>query len=285
MQPKDIRMQDSFGGTDTFTLEDFRKRPTAGIPLGKLFIALCEENTWSAASFTVTGRFANETTLVIWHPAFLRGRALVIDEACGILTVDQVEAAVRKHLEETAEWLLPTIKDLSDQRERARTAERQIDIDKAKALVVARYPEAADTRYRHAADMRREFHPFAKDKEASVYVVRQLGDAFVGPVKVRCTPFDWHCAGHEVRGHPQYKLFWEALAVQFAARELEVPEEKILSGIPAVRELPWQEGQVGGLRIEKVHVSIQAGRLQEFIVEFDENNLPARLTKFESETA
>jgi hypothetical protein len=123
------------------SLELFRTRPQAAGRLGQLLIDLIEERVWSN-DFVGSGYFSGKgpDRLSIDHPAFLRGRPLVI-QATPVsggrmtLSVEQVEEAVRIHLHQSYVRVAGFVKNLESKRDALFNAANLIAATRLKATI------------------------------------------------------------------------------------------------------------------------------------------------------
>ena len=262
-------------------MEQLAGHKQAKSPFGKLLVALTEENAWSR-KYEVYASFEGKPYLSIFHPKFLSGRPLIIDEEVFDLSVHGMENAVRAHIQKSKKSLEPGISLLQDQANDLYRTFNQIDEDKARAAIVAVFPEAdVATRIDSSGGDLYSFYSSGGIDSSPIFVARNVGGEFVGGVaRINCAASFWYGKGTGIGKHQKHGLFWTALAQTFAAQELQVPEDALRSSNVVAREMPWQYRgtypKADPYVVEKVVLRLSRTST-DVVVHFGANNLPVRV--------
>ena len=263
---------------DNRTMKEFIGSEWALTPLGKLFIALAEETVWSG-EYRVAASFGSEPRLTVFHPTFLSDQPLEIVEGAGILSVKDVEDALRAHFRKSWEGIQSVMSVLQNTTSSLREASNRIEVDKAKAAIVAVFPEAMAARHNHVLGTY-DLSAFEGHDE-QIFLARQIDGEFLhGIARIGMQPLHFY----GLKERDKRSCFWEALALAFAEKELglaeghlyslkiEVEEKERVWPHPAgydpfiVREVLFQERLVG----------------DQVVVTFGANNLPASVVRREN---
>lgn len=251
-------------------MEQFVGSNFAAHPLGKLLIALTEETGWSG-EYEVCGYWDEKPLLKIHHPAFLPERPLMIAEDSGIVSVRGVEDAIRKHFRDSEKSLVPEICRLQELKSELPRALDRIMVDKAKAAIIAVFPEAVDAR--HYSDLSDgSFNCFVVKKGGTehLFVARKINHEFTsGIAQLDVSIPEWWQMDYRQR----HDLFWKSLARAFAVHELEISEEQLHFGLVAADLETWTSGPH---IVERVLFEIPNGPLVD--VKFGPDYLPANVT-------
>ncbi|MDD2657825.1 MAG: hypothetical protein PHD04_04185 [Candidatus Pacebacteria bacterium] len=276
MKCTDIQIGD-INSKDKPTLEQFAESAEAESSLGKSFLALTQETAWSS-DYTVGAYLTDapfqKPRLVIKHETFVR--PLVIKDGTGTdLSLRGIEDAVRDHFRECKEWLQPTLSHLQGQINDLFRAREKITVDKAKAVIVAVFPEAAEATP-FSTPWGRDLCAFSTGMdEGPVFVVRMLDlEPAGGVARIDCHPGYWYGLGDGVEKNKMHGLFWAELARAFAARELQIPEKDLGCEDVVATEKPWEFPQVDPYVVEKV--VLRDGPGERIVVEFGSDNLPMK---------
>jgi len=216
---------------DNMALEQFIESPPAESPLGKLFIALIEENEWSK-QYTVYASFGDESYLNIEHPGFLPDRPLIIrgkvvDE---LFSVRRVEDIVRNHLKEAGESIHLSISILSRKIDNINEAFNRIDEDKARAAIIIAFPEAEAVALKTIPQSHGGLYSLGINTENRTFVARKIDGEFTGGVaRIKLPVLAWCCLEEGISYYQKHGVFWIALARAFVARELQISENEIHS--------------------------------------------------------
>ncbi|MFA5996339.1 MAG: hypothetical protein WC790_01295 [Candidatus Paceibacterota bacterium] len=259
-------------------MDEFARSEHAETPLGKLLIALVGETVWSN-DYTIYASFDGERPfLQVNHKTFLSENSLMIyDDAKTVLSVRGVEDAIRALIRESRKALSSSINLLQYRRDDLERVFGKIMWDKARAAIVAAFPQVAAATPSHVGTENDLYAFCANANTGPVFVARAVDGEFIGGTAcVECSGFDWYNAGNGVEEGRRHNLFWAALAQAFAARELRIPGES-LWGCEKVfaSEKPWEFPQSEPYIVEKVIFSNWKG---EIVVEFGSDNLPATVT-------
>lgn len=263
---------------DSRTMGQFVGSEQAGTPLGKLLSALVAENVWSDR-YEVYASFGKEPFLNIDNPTlFLPGYPLIIREKDGDnLSVRKVEDMVRAHIRGTMESLRPAIDILQGQSNDLYRALDQIDTHKAKAAIVAVFPEAAETIPVPSEMGDGGLYAFSAGAgTAPVFVARAIDHEFVGGVaRLNLSRSDWYMMGNGGGQHERHAKFWVALARAFAARKLQIQEDDFLGN--GLIRTQWEDRpqQADPHVVEKVVLRLPDST--DVIVRFGSDNLPAKM--------
>lgn len=253
---------------DNIPMEHFVGSGLAATPLGQLLVALIEETIWSV-EYGVCGYWGEKPCLEIHHSTFLSGHPLVIDEASGIRSVRGVEDAVRAHLHSSQKRIESLIDPLQGKANDLYRTAVNISKCKAKAAIVAAFPEAGETAL-NSLGIQYGFYLFAADaSSAPSFVAREIDHGFCGIARIDCDSYAWYTAIGGIGKNQQLDIFWTALARTFAARELQIPEDTLECECVAA-----EENSVGR-QVETVVFHLPNGLRVD--VEFAEN-LPAKVT-------
>ena len=271
---------------DSRTMEQFIGSEQAQSPLGKLLLALTEEKAWSS-EYTVYASFDETPFLQIKQKTFLPERSLMIyDDSKVVLSIRGVEDAVRAHLNDSKESLLPAISILQSQANNLLRASEQIAVNKSRAVIVATFPEATGATLNYYG-AQRDLYSFSLDPgRAPSFVAREINYEFVGGVtRVGYNSFEWYRAGDGIEANQRHGIFWTALAIAFAARELQTPEDCFYCQKVFAEEKPFLWPQPAGydpyivkevlLRIRHIGKGIY--------VKFGADNLPAMVVQVPDE--
>lgn len=259
---------------DDITLNQFLASREAETDGGKRFLALLDEKVWSGA-YTASIHFDDKGRLVLFqvnHPCFIEGRALWIDPEKQ-KTVRDVETAVRAHIDALRKHLEPKIARLQIQDDKLYRARRQILIDRAKAAVVAIFPEAESAEYFKLQDDSAFYSFGAPDGEQTIFVVREVGGEFIGRVvRIILFPLEWRCLRPGLETNQREWVFWTALAKTFASTKLGIPENEfhcldVVAKKKTFEEMARNPG-IDPYIVEGVHLRTAS---QKIVVEFDCN--------------
>ena len=267
---------------DSRTMEQFIGSEQANSSLGKLLIALTEETTWSAG-YNVYASFEEEFPyLNISHTTFLSECPLIISHKTGDnWSVRRVEDAVRALLYDSQKSLRSSINILQGRAHNLRQMSEQITVDKAKAAIVAVFPEANSARYHSLATTRGGFYLFTTGAEATpIFVAREIDHEFVGGVARIDCPFSvWYRAEDGILTYQKNGLFWAALARVFAERKLGVKDllcENVFASEKPLEAIVAQL-KVDPYVVEKVIMRIRFWpEGEKVVVEFGSDNLPTK---------
>lgn len=247
-----------------------------------LAFALSGGNAWSMEySFSVRLIDDHQPSLTIHYPESLEmiEHPLMFTGENGV-SVRGVEDAVRVHLWKLHEEVLARIAQLQKDADNLAEAAFQITIDKAKAAVVAAFPEADGADYIPCQAARHDLYAFAHNgienvHSNPVYVVRVVGGEAVGGIaRIESTVFTW-CG---MREEERLECFWAELAWTFAALNFLPTDE------------PHRRGHVLSTEVrsevlrnlhgtDPYHVDkavFPAHGKQDIVVEFGSDNLPAK---------
>lgn len=262
---------------DRLTLEQFTESEYAATPLGKLLTALTGEAVWSN-DYTVYASFGSgKPFLQVNHRTFLSEESLMIyDDAKTVLSVRGVEDAVRALIRNSRKGLQSSISLLQSRRDDLGRVSDKIMWDKARAAIVAAFPQAADATPSNVGSGVDLYAFSASHHAGPVFVARAVGGEFTGgSACVWCNSFGWFSAGDGIEKGQRHHLFWKALARAFVRSELDVSEEDLRHANVFASENPWDEQRLERFTVEKVTFSDRKG---EIVVEFGSDNLPATVT-------
>lgn len=264
---------------DKRTLEQFVGSEQAKSPLGKLLIALVEEKVWSD-SYEVNASLGERPCLCITHKVFSSSRQSLIvrDDGAISLSVRGVEDAIRTHLRHSWEAIEPSIEILENKISSLHQTSRKIAIDKAKAAIVAVFPEAVDASW-SGDELQGDLYCFLLPRDINgrpIFVAREIDHEFIGGVaRIDCSYSHWYGAARGIEAAGKYGIFWVALAQAFVAREVGIPEEEL-----RYREVHASEvapPPFGNYKVDKVvlsAISCLRGVDEDIVVEFGVDNLP-----------
>ncbi len=264
--------------TDERTLPQFAETGGAKAPIGKLVIALDKETAWSSEYTFSASVYGENPSLLISHPVFFPGpgNALVFMEKDRDVSMHGVEDAVRAYLWKLHEDLQPGIARLCQDANGIAEAALQIVVKKARAAVVAAFPEAGDIEYLPFQAAWPSLYAFGQyGRGDSLYLARAIDNEIIGGVvRVESRIFDWDRMTEEER----LNRFWSELAWVFAVRELQIPGNKPNRRIVSAKEAPLgiriSQPKVDVYEIEKV--TFYCDGAMNVVVEFGTNSLPAK---------
>lgn len=262
---------------DNLTLEQFTESEHAETPLGKLLTALTGEAVWSS-DYAVYASFGHEKPfLQVNHRTFLsEGSLMIYDDAKTVLSVRGVEDALRALIRNSRKALQSSISLLQYRRDDLERLSDKIMWDKARAAIVAAFPQAADATPSNVGSGVDLYAFSANYHTGPIFVARAVGGEFIGGTAcVWRNSFVWSRAGDGIKESHRHFLFWEALARAFVARELSIREESLSCAEVFASENPWDEHRLERFTVEKVVLSDIRG---DFVVEFGSDNLPATVT-------
>jgi len=264
--------------SNSLTLEQFTESEYSETPLGKLLSALAGEAVWSN-DYTVYASFGSgKPFLQVNHRTFLSEESLMIyDDAKTVLSVHGVEDGVRMHIKNSQNGIRPVINMLQNRVNDLGRVSDKIMWDKARAAIVAAFPQAADATPSNVGSGVDLYAFSASHHAGPVFVARAVGGEFTGgSACVWCNSFGWFSAGDGIEKGQRHHLFWKALARAFVARELiSIREESLSCAEVFASENPWDEQRLERFTVEKVTFSDRKG---EIVVEFGSDNLPATVT-------
>jgi hypothetical protein len=263
--------------------------PAERTPQEKLFVDLVAEDTWSRGYDIYVSTSDEQLTMVINHPAFLPDRPLVIREKDSMMSVRDVEDAVRKHFHNSVESMEPEIKHLQDQRRSLSRASSRILEDKAAAAITAAFPETTTVGLK-SIGVQDDLYCFTGPDPGikPVFAARVISNDFVGGVaRINISGGAWYEAEVGVKKGQRLGIFWEALARAFAKEGLHYPEEFLERGEVDAEEKEFLWPRPVGYDPYIVREVRFRPRFTDevVIVTFGANNLPvdAVLTKAEVE--
>ncbi len=275
---------------DRLTLEQFSGSEHAGTPLGKLLTALTGEAVWSN-DYTVYASFGSgKPFLQVNHRTFLSEESLMIyDDAKTVLSVHGVEDAVRALIRDSQKAMHSSINLLQSRRDDLGRVSDKIMWDKARAAIVAAFPQAADATPSHVG-MENDLYAFSANKgerKGPIFVARAIDREFIGGTAcVECNGFDWYKAGNGVEKGQRHYLFWAALARAFAAHRHAIPETDLRCERVFASEKPWEFPQPEPYIVEKVVFDLLCEDENVVIeVNFGSDNLPERAFIQQKESA
>lgn len=268
---------------DNLTLEQFTESEHAGTPLGELFVALTGEAVWSS-DYTIYASFdGRRPFLQVNHRTFLSEGSLVIyNDGKTVLSVRGVEDAVRALIHDSRKALQSSISLLQYRRNDLERLSDKIMWDKARAAIVAAFPQAADATPSNVGS-EVDLYAFANKGMGPIFVARAVGGEFIGGTAcVWRNSFEWFSAGDGIKEGQRHYLFWEALARTFVRSELDVSEEDLRHANVFASENPWDDQRLERFTLEKAVFRVPSKipkniRDDTFVVvEFGSDNLPAR---------
>lgn len=237
-------------------------------PLGKFFLALLEDRTWSE-KYTVNAFFAGAAMkLTVHNENFLPGTIVTI-KATDDLTIEAVENIVRKHLQEGQETVRPKIQALQRQVDNLQRTKDQIDKDKALAAIAEKFPEAVGARFLQiAGDL------FAFTIKDHVFVARQVKGEFTGGVvDSGFSQVRWYGLQDGIQPNEKHGHFWLKLARQFAAATLEMAADNLLCEKIFAEERPIEQWSTLG-KYDISRVILRIGQTKDTVVVRFSQGLP-----------
>lgn len=256
------------------TMEDLVKSMWGATNFAKLVIALAEEKVWTS-EYRGSAFFAladNAPYLRISHPAFLSEFKIRHDSPYE-LTVDNVEKAVREHVSALTEILQKESLSLQIKSASLYDALDDIGTSKAKAALVAAFPEAVE--YHHFSPggfpMLRCFVSGDGITTSPIYVVRTVNDkeGAGGIAKVSVTGAEWYKTPFGVGEDQKLGIFWIELARAFVTRK----HPKIRADMLSFKEIKATTNSVSP-GVEYVSFKFSDGEAN---VLFDTENLPSEV--------
>ncbi len=269
---------------DKRTLKQFVGSAEAGSPLGKLLIALTQETAWSG-KYTVSASFYEEPHLCIGHKTFLSEELNINIETDAEWSVRRVEDSVRKHLLDLQKSIRLAAKILQGKVNNMQQALDDIPANKAKAAVVATFPEATDIgQFSSGRDDLCAFYKNDVDR-SPIYIAREIDHEFVGGVaRVDCNAIYWHGLQNGIANNDRHKLFWTQLARAYAACRLGIPEKDLSFESIFVVKNPPTSLRVDPYVVDKVVLRTRGEKDDIVIVVlFGDNNLPRSVSPESSE--
>ncbi len=265
-------------------VEQFVCSERARSALGKIFIDLLEEKTWSTEYEVFLADFDvdDKPYLEIKHQTFPSGRPLRIynDGTTVLLTVRGVGNAVRAHMKGIQEAMQGEIDILETKIKTLDRIFEQIKLDKAMAAIVRVFPEAYDVTPTPGIHVDGDLYSFAKDpSRAPTFVVMEKTDGEFGGVARINHSFEkkWRGLWDGV-GKGKHGLFFAALAKEFAARELAIKRHE-LSCKEVLAEKKSRDGSPFDLYVAKEVIltyKLSPSQWRRVTVEF-EDNMPVRI--------
>ena len=263
---------------DSMTMEQFVASEEAKTPLGNLLVALTQESVWSNDYTIYASLTERDPFLQISHPTFLpEGTLMFYDDGKAVMSVRSIEDVVRKHLRDSQKHIRPAISLLQSRVNELDRVFARIAWDKAKAAVIAVFPEAVNATP-SPIGAEAQLYAFSHEPSRFVFVARCVDNDFVGGVaRVERTSFEWYRAGRGIEKDQQDGLFWTALAQAFAAHTFDISKESLRFDSISVSEKPWKPGLSEPYVVEKV-VFIYRNEHENLPVEvvFGSDNLPER---------
>lgn len=227
---------------DSRTMEQLVESEWAEILIGKLLIALAAETAWSGEYEVYAQLSGDKPYLNIRHASFLPERSLLIYPGPGIEFVRDVEDAVRDHLKQSEDSLKPVLSLLQSKQSGLYYAREAIPIEKAKATIVAVFPEAANAYHNHLLGTGHLFVFVLNgdgDRREQIFIAREMDGEFVhGITRVNTTATAWYLEKNDT-DFKKHCRFWEALAIAFAAKELGIPEKCLYCEKVDAEEKEW----------------------------------------------
>ena len=268
---------------DSRTMEEFVGSEWAETLAGKLLIALAAETAWSGEYEVYAHPAGNKPYLNIRHTSFLPERSLLIYPGPGIESVRHVEDAVRAHLQQSEDSLKPVVSLLHGKQSGLYHAREAIPIGKAKAAIVAAFPEAADAYHNHllgTSDLYGFVLSEDKDRHEQIFFARVMDGEFTrGIAWVNMSSLTWYCDkdNNELQKH---RRFWEALALTFAANELGIPEKNLYCQKVDAEEKPhlWPRPVGYDPYVVREALFRQQFTDDQIVVTFGADNLPSIVT-------
>lgn len=176
------------------TMEEFLRDAEARTPFGQLVIALADEREWSVNySFSAHIR-GNKSSLLISHPTFFpnRANALVFTaKDSGNPSVRCVADAVRAHLLELKTNLQDKIKKIKNEISGLGGAADRIVIARARAAIIAAFPDAGEIEYILCLADCPEFYAFCLGTSGFTYVARVINNEISGTVRLQFGRYAW----------------------------------------------------------------------------------------------
>lgn len=261
---------------DARTFEQFIESPQAESPLGELFIALVKETAWSSAYEVYASIDGESSWLTIYHKTLLPDRSLAIPRDTGqVLSVQEVEKAVRAHLKNCEKSIWPIVSILQDRAHTLQRALEDIDTDKAKAAIVAAFHEEANLVPIISTDKELyAFHHSNDNDEGPIFVARKVDGEFTGgAARINCSVFRWFQTENGMLIDQRIGMFWATLAMAFAARKLRISEKTLYCINVCTNEKPF--GTLEG----SVPTSVQLGIVRKsstITVKFEDDGLPTK---------
>lgn len=262
-----------YGGRHT-NLKVLRSGEEGETAAGKLLVALVNENAWSK-DYVVTGRFdGGLPSIAIEHESFKYHPLVIQPTDWEGWTVRRVEDEVRKRIDEMVESVQTQMQSLQNQISSMHYTRSHIDVDKARAAILAAFPDAGVLNY-VALDTSDLYGFYVTSNRGPSYLARVLDHEPVGGVvRLPCSVTDWYLLLPGIGRHERHGYFWAALAQAFAARELHIPENELQCDEVQAMVMEWDPGQVDRNIVKYATLRTFNGR--NIRVVFDENNLPAK---------
>lgn len=267
--------------TDVRTMSQFVECEEAQTPFGQLTIALTREIGWSAKYHFSTHFHKEGPYLLIGHALFPPPGTMVFGTDSGEdVSVHGVENAVRSHFYKLHEELQPGIAALQLRANDLNETAMQIVVEKARAAVVASFPEAGELEYLPFSEAWRALYVFGRSGDGYLYVARTSDNEVTrGVTRIESSILAWSGMGDIER----HELFWTELARTYIVRELQIPESRLPRyGNVSAKEKPLSSRIHSQLEdgYEDVEVTFRAetvtGESRDVIVEFGLDNLPAK---------
>lgn len=273
-----------------WTFEEFLKSEWALTPLGKLLTALVAETVWSNM-YEVSADFAlykkQKPFLRVEHQAFLDDVPLTINESrLDSMSVRAVENALRQHIIASEKTLESAMSILQRKRADLSDAVDDIGVCKAKAAIVAVFPEATNAMRNHVLNTY-DLSAFVLSQGGSheqVFLARQIDGEFVrGIVRIRMEAL----AFYRLPETEKRNNFWKALALAFAEKELGLSEGSLFPSEIEVEEKegswPYPVGFDPYVVKEVLFRQRFPATTGEVVVTFGADNMPASVVRREKE--
>lgn len=264
------------------SFEPFKKNPLARTQIGQLLRILAEEDPPGLAPYSLSASFSElEVRLIVSHHAFpVSYQDLIIETSHdGDLTVEDVEIAIRTHLNRCHSAVRESARQMELKLGDIEATLRQISIDKARAAIIAAFPDEAIGEYLPIQQTFQDFWTFAKKgDDRTLYAARQV-DVVGNFVAIRLdntSIAEWaEEMGEDINCGGRYGFFLMTLAEAYAASELGLDSTKFGWKHVLGAEVP---GRLGINRFTNVKAVMSVNWLHEeegdVIVEFDANNMP-----------